>query len=313
MFGTPGKLNGFLNFLICVTALFLPISRGHAQAARGGDAELRLISAPMSPAIRSSAGFLLAAEPLPQANAIDDSELVFRPASWQDWLLIVLLLAGGAVAVLLLWRWRQRDLVHQKRALEDAVQRRTQDLESEKKELLHAREQMRHYAERDGLTGLWNHRIIIDQLRREVDRAQRNGTPLSIILADLDRFKSINDTFGHPCGDAVLRAVAEILTSSVRSYDWVGRYGGEEFLTILPGASLPHARSRAEQLRASIESARIPDGGRTIQITASLGVASGVPADFEGLLRAADAALYRAKHSGRNCVVATEVDPPCQP
>ncbi|MFP5275502.1 MAG: GGDEF domain-containing protein [Acidobacteriota bacterium] len=240
--------------------------------------------------------------------------MVFRPASWQDWLLIVLLLAGGAVAVLLLWRWRQRDLVYQKRALEDAVQRRTQDLESEKKELLNAREQMRHYAERDGLTGLWNHRIIIDQLRREVDRAQRNGTPLSVILADLDRFKSINDTFGHPCGDAVLRAIAEILTCSVRSYDWVGRYGGEEFLIILPGASVAHARSRAEQLRASIESARIPDGNRNIiQMTASLGVASGVPADFEGLLRAADAALYRAKHSGRNCVVATEVDPPCQP
>jgi diguanylate cyclase (GGDEF)-like protein len=168
---------------------------------------------------------------------------------------------------------------------------------------------MRHFAEHDDLTALWNHRIIIDRLRQEVDRSRREGTPLSVILVDLDHFKGINDTFGHPAGDLVLKEVAAIFHRSVRSYDWVGRYGGEEFLLILPGSGFSGARVRAEQLRMSVQAAYIHDGARQIPATASFGVACGFPSDYESLIHTADTALYRAKDNGRNCVIAIEVAP----
>ena len=143
-------------------------------------------------------------------------------------------------------------LIQQKRALESSVNLRTIDLENEKAELMRTREQMRHFAEHDDLSGLWNHRIIVDRLRGEVDRSRREGVPLSIILADLDYFKRINDTYGHPAGDQVLKEASAIFQRMVRSYDWVGRYGGEEFLLILPGSGFMHARQRAEELRDAI-------------------------------------------------------------
>jgi len=232
------------------------------------------------------------------------------PLCWQGSALKVGLavLAGAGVAAA--WRWRELMLQRQKRQLELAIERRTEDLEREKAELLRAREQMRHYAEHDGLTGLWNHRIILERLRGEVDRSRREGTPLSVVLADLDHFKWINDTHGHQTGDMVLKEIGAIFLRSVRSYDWVGRYGGEEFLLILPGTSFTHARTRAEQLRQAVQTARIGNGKEAIQLTASIGVASGFPADYEAIIRAADAALYRAKSNGRNCIVVTEIAPP---
>lgn len=191
--------------------------------------------------------------------------------------------------------------------LED--QRRQVELERERMELLHAREQMRHYAEHDGLTGLWNHRIIVERLSKEVDRARREGTPLSVVLADIDHFKKVNDNFGHPTGDLVLKEVSAILTRSVRSYDWVGRYGGEEFLLILPGSGLESALSRAEDLRRTVQSASIVDGKTVLQVTASFGVASEFSSadDADAVMRTVDAALYRAKKKGRNCVIAAEM------
>jgi diguanylate cyclase (GGDEF)-like protein len=166
---------------------------------------------------------------------------------------------------------------------------------------------MRHYAEHDDLTGLWNHRIIVERLRQEVDRSLREGTPLCVILVDLDHFKNVNDTYGHPAGDLVLREIGAILQRAVRSYDWVGRYGGEEFLLILPGSGFSGARLRAEQLRLAVQSAYIHDGERDIPVTASFGVASGFPANYEVLIHAADVALYRAKDNGRNCAIAVEI------
>jgi diguanylate cyclase (GGDEF)-like protein len=129
-------------------------------------------------------------------------------------------------------------------------------------------------------------------------------------MIDLDHFKQINDTYGHPCGDAVLKALGALLLHSVRSYDWVGRYGGEEFLVILPGSNFSSARLRAEQIRQAIQAAVHSDGQQNIRITASLGVASGFPTDSQSMLQAADSALYRAKNNGRNCVIAVEVTPP---
>jgi len=187
-------------------------------------------------------------------------------------------------------------------------QRQKEILEREKLELMHAREQMRHYAEHDDLTGLWNHRIIMERLAGEVERSRREGTPLSVILADIDHFKNINDSLGHPIGDMVLKAVSAIFTRHVRPYDWVGRYGGEEFLIILPGTTLEGAQERAEALRQAVQSAGILDSETKLHVTSSFGVASGFPHDYESetVMLTVDEALYQAKRNGRNRVVATD-------
>jgi diguanylate cyclase (GGDEF)-like protein len=246
-------------------------------------------------------------------SPVEEVSFVITPQWWQSSPLRLAFVLGLALCVVMAWRWSVHLLVRQKRILEKAVQHRTEDLETEKAELLRAREQMRHFAEHDDLTGLWNHRIIVERLRQEVDRSRREKTPLSVILVDLDHFKNVNDTCGHPAGDLVLKEVAAIFQSSVRSYDWVGRYGGEEFLLILPGSGFAGARVRAEQLRMAVQWARIHDGTRSIPMTASFGVASGFPSHFEMLIQAADVALYRAKNSGRNCVMAAEIEPEVAP
>jgi len=243
------------------------------------------------------------------ASPVQELDFRITPRWWQSWELRLALLLMAGLAVVLVWRWRVHILVSQKHQLEKAVQLRTMDLEREKGDMLRTREQMRHFAEHDDLTGLWNHRIIIERLRGEVDRSRRDGIPLSLILVDLDHFKLINDTYGHPSGDLVLKEIGSIFHRSVRSYDWVGRYGGEEFLLILPGSNFVGARLRAEQLRLAVQAALVLDGNRTIQVTASLGVASGFPVDYESILHMADAALYRAKDNGRNCVIAMEISP----
>ena len=242
-------------------------------------------------------------------------EIDFRiaPRWWQSGELRIMLALLSGILVALLWRFRVNRLVSQKSLLERAVQHRTNDLQREKSELLRARELMRHHAEHDDLTGLWNHRIIIERLRGEVARARREGLPISLILVDLDHFKGINDTFGHPCGDLALKEIGAVLLRSVRTYDWVGRYGGEEFLLILPGSNLVSARLRAEHLRQAVEFAHISSGKGAIKVTASFGVVSGFPADYESLLHTADKALYRAKDLGRNCVVALDLDSPQNP
>jgi len=232
---------------------------------------------------------------------------IIVPLWWQNRLVQVGF--GLLVLIALIYTWRRRvgQLMRQKRLLEEAVKGRTSDLEREKTELVRTREQMRHFAEHDGLTGLWNHRIIVDRLRGEVDRSQRDGTQLSVILVDLDYFKRVNDTMGHRAGDLALKETGAIFQRSVRSYDWVGRYGGEEFLLILPGSDFEAARARAEHLRGVLQAAKIGEGDKTFSVTASFGVATGYPTDHEALIQMADAALYRAKNNGRNCVVATEI------
>ena len=237
-------------------------------------------------------------------------EIAFRitPRWWQSGELRLTFALLSGILVTLLWRSRVNRLRLQKSHLERAVELRTEDLQREKAELMRARELMRHHAEHDDLTGLWNHRIIIERLRGEVDRSRRESVPLSLILVDLDHFKRINDTYGHPAGDLALKEISAVLLRSVRSYDWVGRYGGEEFLLILPGSNLASARLRAEHLRLAIQVAHISNGNAAIKATASFGVVSGFPSDYEAILHAADIALYRAKDEGRNCVVAIEID-----
>jgi diguanylate cyclase (GGDEF)-like protein len=189
-------------------------------------------------------------------------------------------------------------------------QRRQDALEREKMELLHESNRMRHHAEHDGLTGLWNHRVIFERLGEEMNRSRRDGTPLSVILADVDHFKKVNDTFGHLAGDLVLKEIGAVFTRALRPYDCVGRYGGEEFLLILPNCGMESALIRAEQLRLAVQSARIMDGETMLHVTASFGVASAFPSHYvaETVIRAVDVALYRAKNSGRNCVIQAEMD-----
>jgi diguanylate cyclase (GGDEF)-like protein len=191
-------------------------------------------------------------------------------------------------------------------------QRRQDALEREKMELLHESNRMRHHAEHDGLTGLWNHRVIVERLGEEMVRSLRDGTALSVILADIDHFKMVNDTFGHLAGDLVLKEIGTVFARTLRPYDCVGRYGGEEFLLILPNCGMESALMRGEQLRAAVQSARIRDGETLLQVTASFGVASVLPSqnEAETVIRAVDAALYRAKSSGRNRVIQAEMDTP---
>ena len=189
-------------------------------------------------------------------------------------------------------------------------QRRQDVLELEKTELLRESDRMRHHAEHDGLTGLWNHRVIVERLGEEMIRSLRDRTPLSVILADVDHFKKVNDTFGHLAGDLVLKEIGTVLSRTLRPYDCIGRYGGEEFLMILPNCGMESAVVRGEQLRAAVQSARVRDGETLLQVTASFGVALVLPShdDAETVIRAVDAALYRAKRCGRNCVIRAEMD-----
>lgn len=159
----------------------------------------------------------------------------------------------------------------------------------------------------DGLTLLTNRRSLIERAQTEFLRATRSpSTPLSCIMIDIDHFKRINDSHGHQAGDAVLVAVSQLLMSGARQYDEVGRYGGEEFVVLLPATQLEAAVRVAERLRSQIEAQRVPVEEQTLQVTASFGVACYPAPDIDclnDLLKAADMALYDAKHGGRNQVV----------
>ena len=172
-------------------------------------------------------------------------------------------------------------------------------------QLIAAREAMRVQAMRDSLTGLWNRPAILEALERELARGARDGRPLGVIMGDLDHFKKVNDTFGHVSGDVVLREAARRLAATARPYDAVGRYGGEEFLIVLPGCDLENAKKMARRLCDVLAAKPIHHGGDSVVMTLSLGVVSSegranAAASAGALLRAADSALYLAKQRGRN-------------
>jgi len=167
-------------------------------------------------------------------------------------------------------------------------------------------ERNRVLAMQDELTGLTNRRSILDTLDQQLAMARRSVQPLSLLMLDLDHFKRVNDSFGHLAGDEVLRQVASGIASRLRAQDVAGRYGGEEFLVILPGTTVDGAVQLAEELRKSIAAGRIEIGeGHPITITISIGVCGGVPTAgqrVEDLIDAADRALYSAKENGRDRV-----------
>lgn len=180
--------------------------------------------------------------------------------------------------------------------------RRILDLQSE---LISAREGLHIQATQDSLTGVLNRRAVFETLQSELVRAMRQHFPLGVILADLDYFKSINDTHGHAAGDAVLREAARRMVSALRPYDRLGRYGGEEFLIVAPGCGPDDVIGVGERLRLALLEEPVQTRSGTIELSASFGVISSTQLDHmdaESLIQAADEALYQAKASGRNCV-----------
>ena len=177
-------------------------------------------------------------------------------------------------------------------------------------ELIHAREELRVQSMRDGLTGLWNRAAFLDLFQRELKRAKRKNGHTGLLLLDLDNFKQINDTYGHLAGDEVLGEVARRLCDNVRSYDLVGRYGGEEFFIALPGSNREVLRERAETIRKSIccEPIHVSRGDVSITLSVGAAVASGEQSISE-VLAIADVGLYKAKDSGRNLSVICEKPP----
>jgi two-component system cell cycle response regulator len=175
------------------------------------------------------------------------------------------------------------------------------------KRILDLQQSLRFAATHDFLTGLLNRAEILASLERELSRSQREDKPAGIILADLDHFKEINDGLGHSAGDVVLKEVARRLKSDLRIYDVVGRYGGEEFLLVLPNCDLRTATRRADDIRRLVAEGGIATPSGALAITVSMGVAvtnSTPDLTVESLLQQADGALYRAKRAGRNCVQA---------
>ncbi len=169
-----------------------------------------------------------------------------------------------------------------------------------------AQHRLKRLASTDELTGLRNRRYMMKRLEEEYERSLRLGQELCVIMLDLDYFKKINDTWGHPFGDEVLKWVSNLMNEVVRTYDIIGRIGGEEFLIISPSTTLEEAVILAERLRKTVEQETLAADGNELTITISAGVALQYKAhgDSADLIRRADAALYRAKHAGRNRVEA---------
>ncbi len=170
---------------------------------------------------------------------------------------------------------------------------------------INLREALRHQSIRDPLTGLFNRRYLEEAMEREILRSKRSQSPISVMMIDIDRFKLFNDTHGHQAGDAVLTEFAEYLRGHLRAEDIVCRYGGEEFLVVMPGVDAVLAQERAESLRQNLVTLKVHFRGQSLPVfTASFGISS-FPEhgqSTESLIRSADAALYLAKGSGRNCV-----------
>jgi two-component system, cell cycle response regulator len=187
------------------------------------------------------------------------------------------------------------------------------ELDGKNRQLEEVNRQLRQLSITDGLTGLFNHRHVHELLREEFERSKRSEEPLGVAMLDLDRFKQLNDTHGHPTGDVVLAETARILKESAREVDMIGRYGGEEFIAILPGADEDDANHFAERVRSTVEEFIYRDEGKEIRMTVSAGVASAVAIELDNsdeLIKLADRALYQAKTNGRNRVVrASGIEP----
>lgn len=200
-----------------------------------------------------------------------------------------------------------KEITDRKR-MEEELRRVNEQLSAQLAEIESLHETLREQAIRDPLTGLYNLRFLTESMKREIAQATRDRVPLSVVLMDIDHFKVFNDTYGHKAGDEVLQALGKILSSKTRAGDIACRYGGEEFMVIMPSAHPQEAFRRAEQWRKIFASTHITNKGQVLSATLSAGVATfpdhGTTDD--DIWRAADNALYKAKSAGRDCVVVYE-------
>lgn len=231
------------------------------------------------------------------------------PLETQNLALLEGLIGAAALAV-------ENAMVHAKvgrveKELKNARHGFEKELEKRTAELVEVNRRLKELSVTDGLTGLYNHRHLVHMLEAEYRRATRYKRSFAFLMLDIDHFKEVNDNFGHPCGDAVLQKIGQILKGSVRVTDIVARYGGDEMAVILLETSLKMALKVAEKLRRQIEKQPFSWEGTSFRVTVSIGVA-GAPEegidDWNDLLNAADNVLYQAKDRGRNTVLAFEPD-----
>jgi len=186
------------------------------------------------------------------------------------------------------------------------IKRLQDELDEKNRELELANKRLRKLSITDGLTELFNHRHVHELLHEEFERSRRNGAAIAVAMLDLDRFKQVNDTYGHPTGDVILYETAQILRDTAREIDMIGRYGGEEFICILPGTTEEEAEQFAERVRHAVAEHVYRDESHEVRMTVSAGVASYPSPGVEhpdALIKRADEALYHAKETGRNRVV----------
>jgi diguanylate cyclase (GGDEF)-like protein len=179
------------------------------------------------------------------------------------------------------------------------------ELDIDRERLRENLEEAERRARIDGLTDLWNRRAVMDLLKGEINRSNRDELPIGIAMLDLDDFKSINDTYGHQAGDEALRATAERIRQSVRDYDVVGRYGGEEFIVVFPESNRDELNDVTDRIRRNISDTEIPYDDLSLQVTASIGISMVEPGEEEEpdtLIKQADMALYKAKELGKDRV-----------
>ena len=223
----------------------------------------------------------------------------------EDETLLAALSSQAAVAIDNADLYRRLSILNQ--SLERKVEERTAELRSANDRLTALNRELEEISITDALTRVYNRRYFMDRIRQEVKRVSRYGPPVSLLMIDIDFFKKVNDTYGHQAGDVVLAGVAGLIKDKLRETDLFARYGGEEFVLVATGTELPGALILAERMRKLIEDASFQTAGATLTVTVSIGIGTWDPAlkdDFEELIRRADAALYRAKEQGRNCVCA---------
>ena len=223
----------------------------------------------------------------------------FYETRWFEGLMVFAVAAG----IFFLIRFRTARLARRQGQLEEVIAHRTAELENSQLELMEANRRLSELAISDFLTGVLNRRGFFERAGVEMARHTRTGRPFCVLLADLDDFKEINDTYGHAVGDLALKLVAEALSGSLRKTDMLARYGGEEFIILLPQTSEELALPLAERVRAMVEGIELLHEGQAITLTVSIGVAcSAATADLNSTIVAADRYLYAAKDAGKNCV-----------
>jgi diguanylate cyclase (GGDEF)-like protein len=242
----------------------------------------------------------------PTAQLLNRPQIIWEQYLWQIIAGLSLIgLEGILISALVLALRSRRQMLtalhDERKQLEERVLQRTMELQI-------ANDKLEQLATTDPLTGIGNRRRMTEQINKELERSRRFKHPLSLLMLDIDHFKTVNDSYGHEAGDRALIAVSKILAAGMRSVDMASRFGGEEFVLLMPETDIQVAGNAAERLRAQIAALQIPgDGGEMITLTISIGVAAsdthGTPDTASSLLSRADKALYRAKHGGRDRVV----------